>query len=263
MRKPEAGVCCPGCPHRAAYVVVKDALGRGRGKVFCGDAGCTVVGEVHPAATACPGGMARLLPRYAQPVPTTAQAGNAGSRPVSVCAHFVPDTQFGADDAAEAFAHLADEGEHVILCVLASSRTYLDAKALESLGDQARKLGAHKVYVADPFDTAASGDLVAKTAQTPGVTCIIFASPCAQLQARHPLEAAEVDRISCVGCQRCVQITGCPALSFQPPAASIDANACAGCDLCLDYCRTHVILSPRVRLSPAERQAMRYQATEA
>ena len=64
MHKPQTGIACPGCPHRAAFVVVKDAVGRGRGRVFCGDAGCAAVGPLHPAATTCPGGEAALLPRY-------------------------------------------------------------------------------------------------------------------------------------------------------------------------------------------------------
>ena len=69
MRNAEPGISCPGCPHRAAYVVVKDAVGRGRGRVFCGNAGCRVVGVMHPAATTCPGGEQALLPRYRQAVP--------------------------------------------------------------------------------------------------------------------------------------------------------------------------------------------------
>lgn len=259
MHKPEQGTCCPGCPHRAAYVVVKDAIGRGRGKVYCGDAGCRVVGEVHPAATATPGGMAHLLPRYAQPVP---EPTDAGAPAASICAHFIPDTVFDAEEGSRVCARLAAEGEHVLLCVMASSRQFLEKDAIEALARRAQELGAAHVAIADPFDTAETGALVQELVQLPGVSCIIFASPCAQLQGSPADGPAEVDRISCVGCQRCVQITGCPALSFQPPAAAIDADACAGCDLCLDYCRTHVMLSPRVRMTPDERRARRYQAAD-
>lgn len=256
MNKAEKGVCCPGCPHRAAYVAVKDAIGRGRGRVFCGDAGCPVVGEVHPAATACPGGMSRLLPRYAQAIPESEGA--------SVCAHFIHDEQLAractGNEAARPLDHLAKEGEVVLLCILASSKAYLEDSAIEQLGEAARAAGAADVTVADPFDTLGCQHIVREMLDVAGVHALVFASPCARLQTARPAEPAEVDRLSCVGCQRCVQITGCPALSFMPPSAAIDADACMGCDLCVDYCRTHVILSPRARMTPQERRANRYEA---
>ncbi len=34
------GVSCPGCPHRAAYIACKEAMGRGRWRVISGEAGC-------------------------------------------------------------------------------------------------------------------------------------------------------------------------------------------------------------------------------
>ena len=74
-------------------------------------------------------------------------------------------------------------------------------------------------------------------------------------------EEALLDRYACVGCHRCKQITGCPALVFAPPAYQIDADACTGCDLCTAYCRTHVIYSPRTRMTPEERAAERLAAT--
>lgn len=63
------GVACPGCPHRAAYVACREALGRGRARVICGDAGCAAVGSMHPAACTCVGGEEALLDRYKVPVP--------------------------------------------------------------------------------------------------------------------------------------------------------------------------------------------------
>ncbi|WP_143757912.1 4Fe-4S binding protein [Collinsella sp. An2] len=258
MHKAQQGICCPGCPHRAAYVTVKDAVGRGRGKVFCGDAGCPAVGEVHPAATTCPGGMARLLPRYAQAIP-----GKDEARP-KVCVHFIRDEQLvaacGDDGISAPLDHLASEGEIVLPCILASSKGYLDNEGIKRLAELAEQAGAADVTVMDPFDTRGCQDIIRDMAEVPGVHAIIFASPCALLQTAHPAEPAEVDHYSCVGCQRCVQITGCPALSFQPPSAVIDADACSGCDLCADYCRTHVILSPCARMTPEERRAARYAA---
>lgn len=255
MQKPERGVCCAGCPHRAAYVVVKEAVGRGRGKVYCGDAGCRVVGEVHPAATATPGGMARLLPRYAQAIPDGSEEKRAG-----VCVRFIPDEQLMADDAADRLGNLADEGACVLVCVLASSKAYAGDTAARAVAHRALELGAQDACVVDPFDSAGTGEVAGDLAERPGVHALVFASPCTRLMAAHPVEPAEIDRISCVGCQRCVQITGCPALTFQPPAAAIDPEACVGCDFCADWCRTQCVLSLRTRMTPAERRAARLDA---
>ena len=259
MDKPMKGIACAGCPHRAAYVVTKDALGRGRGRVICGDAGCAAVGALHPAATACPGGQERLLPRYNKPVP----AGTANEPGSEACVRFVRAEQVvygAAPDGEPGFsaAEMAGCGRVAVLAVTASSAAYVEDAALSELVDRLRELGYGCIAMADPFDTLGSGELIGEALAADGVSAVVFASPCARLTRRVPLAPAEVDRYSCVGCQRCVQILGCPALSFAPPAAAIDADACAGCDLCRDYCRTHVILSVRARMTPEERRHERY-----
>lgn len=257
MIKPQREICCAGCPHRAAYVVAKDVIGRKRGRVICGDAGCRAVGEVHPAATACPGGQDALLPRYNKPVPV----GTPEEPGSDICLHFALDLDVVTDEGARfGAAALAGEGACAILCVMASSAAYLAEEAVTELGRHLQGLGYTSISLADPFDSAGTEDMLAELIEEPGAHAVVFASPCAQLQRKAPLEHAEVDRISCVGCMRCVQITGCPALSFQPPAAAIDPDACAGCDLCCDFCRTHVILTPRATTPPDIRRLQRYAA---
>lgn len=256
MPRAEHGIACPGCPHRAAYVVVKDSIGRGRGKVICGNGGCKAVGAIHPAATAQPGGQERLLPRYNKPVPD----GSGTAPKAEVCAHFVLDTELMEPDATRSFAQLGNEGETVLLCIMASSAAYLTDEAIESLGNQALALGAVDAAVVDPLDTAGTGVVVKQAAGTPGIHALIFASPCVQLIDLSQFEVTEVDRYQCLGCQRCTQITGCPALSFAPPRASIDPELCSACDLCRDYCPISCILSARSRLTPAERRKERYAA---
>lgn len=256
MRKPELGISCPGCPHRAAYVVVKDAVGRGRGRVFCGDAGCRAVGAMHPAATTCPGGEEALLPRYRQAIPD-------GTTPVAkVCAHFIPAEELLAPSAPDAFTQLALEGETVLLCALASSARFLDGKAIEHLESCARNLDVRSTTVLDPFDTLASTEFIRSLLERGGAHALIFATPCAQLLQTHSPEPVEIDRLGCQGCHRCKQLTGCPALVFAPPAYTVDAEACAGCDLCTDYCRTRVIMTPRARMTPAERRELRMRIAQ-
>ena len=258
MNKPQTGITCPGCPHRAAYVAVKQAMGRGRGRVYCGNAGCSMVGQVHPAATTFDGGNEALLPRYRQEVPTP-QEGAA----VRSCAHFVLASELMDERAPQTLATLASEGGVVLLCVLASSRAYLLEDAVAKLCERACELGAADAIAIDPFDTLNASGVVEDALEVPGVHAIVFSSPCAQLLRASAPAPVEVDPFACVGCQRCKQITGCPALAFTPPVFTVDAEACAGCDLCCDFCRTHVIYSPRSRLSLAERREQKMAIAKA
>lgn len=257
MVQPQRGTICPGCPHRAAYVVAKEAMGRGRGRVICGDAGCPAVGRVHPAASACPGGQDALPPRYNQAVPVGSPQEPGADR----VAHFVLDADLMAD-AQGRFSRmrLAGEGASALLCVMASSARFLTAAVADELLVRIRALGYEEALAVDPFDTQGATAVVRELLEGGGVHALVFCSPCAQLMRRTPLAPAVVDRLSCVGCMRCIQITGCPALSFAPPAAVIDADACAGCDLCADYCRTHVISSPRTGQPPEMRRRDRLAA---
>ena len=257
MHSPKRGILCAGCPHRAAYLALKEATRRRRGHVICGNVGCAATGEMYPAAATCPGGMERLLDRYRQPTPT---GGTPEAPACPVCVHLASDAEIAADDAPERFAGLASEGEVTILAALASGKRYLAHEAIEQLGERMLELGADTVAVLDPFDAARCAEELSGLLASPGVHGAVFASPCAQLLRARPLDPVEVDPYMCVGCHRCFQITGCPALSFRPPAYVVDPDICAGCDLCCNYCRTQVIYTPRARMSPAERAGARRAA---
>ena len=187
----ERGVACPGCPHRAAYVICKEALGRGRGRVICGDAGCAAVGPMHPAACACVGGQSSLLDRYKTPVPLgdTAQASAS-----EACVHFIPDTVLAGKDAASELGDIKAEGRVVILAVLASSRAFLTREAVEDLGARALGLGCDDAVVVDPFDSQRAMDVLGGALARPGAHAVVFASPCAQLQhGEYEAEPAEIE----------------------------------------------------------------------
>ena len=251
------GVSCPGCPHRAAYVACKETLGRGRGRVICGNAGCANVGPMHPAATACPGGEA-LLDRYKVAVP---MGGTSEEPACEAVIHFIPDVDLAAENAAEMLHALPAEGHVTVLAVLASSAEFLTVDALEALAARALELGCDDAAIVDPFDSQKSSDVLHGALARPGVHAVVFASPCAQLQrGEFQAEPVEIDQYTCTSCHRCQQITGCPAIAFTPPIFRIDRDACAGCDLCVEYCRTNVIYSPRSRMTPEQRSRARYAA---
>ncbi len=254
------GVLCPGCPHRAAYVACKEALGRGRGRVICGNVGCRAVGKMHPAAAVCPDGEDALLDRYKTPVPCS---GTADAPACDFCIHLVPDTALddANDQENDGLSGLSTEGRTTILGILASSRAFLTRESIERLAQHALDLGCNDAVIVDPFDSQRSAEVLESLLEREGLHAVVFASPCAQLQrGTYQAEPAEIDEYACMSCHRCQQITGCPAISFTPPVFRISADACAGCDLCVEYCRTHVIYSPRSRMTPEERSRARYAA---
>lgn len=258
MPKYTKGVLCAGCPHRAAYLAVKEASRSYRNRVFCGNVGCTVVGQMHPAAATCPGGEPELLDRYKRDVPT---GGTAQKPAYATCLHFATDDELFAPDAPKRFGQLAAEGATTLFCVLVSSKRRLAHEGIEEAGQRMLDLGIEGVAVLDPFDALVTPGVLGEVLAQPGVHGILFASPCVQLQDKAALGApVEVDPYMCVGCHRCFQITACPALSFSPPAYHVDPTVCARCDLCCRYCRTQVIYSPRSRMEPADRAAARYAA---
>lgn len=254
----QRGVACPGCPHRAAYVICKEALGRGRGKVICGDVGCPLVGPMHPAACTCEGGEDALLDRYKTSIPSS---GSPQAPALDACIHFVSDAALAHDDAARDLDGLAGEGRVTVLAVLASSKDHLSREGVEGLANRALDLGCEGAIIVDPFDSQRTTDVLSGALARPGVHAVVFASPCARLhQGPFEAEPVEIDEYACMACHRCKQITGCPAISFTPPVFRIDPEACSGCDLCVDYCRTHVIYSPRSRMTPEEKSRARYAA---
>lgn len=168
------GVSCPGCPHRAAYVACKETLGRGRGRVICGNAGCANVGPMHPAATACPGGEEALLDRYKVAVP---MGGTSEEPACEAVIHFIPDVDLAAENAAEMLHALPAEGHVTVLAVLASSAEFLTVDALEALAARALELGCDDAAIVDPFDSQKSSDVLHGALARPGVHAVVFASP--------------------------------------------------------------------------------------
>ena len=200
MHKVERGVSCAGCPHRAAYIACKEALGRGKNKVICGNAGCAATGYMHPAATPCTGGEDVLLPRYKQEVPS----GGAVDQPaVEACIHFALDTEVAADDAPRRFAGLAAEGAVTILAVMVSSRAFLGAEAIEGLCQHiVEDLRIDDVVAVDPLDTLACTDILRDMLARPGVHAVAFCSPCVQLQGDRAPEPVYLYHLFCAARDR-------------------------------------------------------------
>lgn len=240
MRPP---VLCAGCPHRASFYAVKQAM-KGKKAYFCGDIGCYTLGNAMPLdmvdTCLCMG------------AGITMAQGFHWIDGEGTCFGFVGDSTFfasGMTGVVNAVYNNAD----MILCVLDNSTTamtghqphpgigrnmmgqFVDkvdiAKVLEGIG-------VHKIITVNPLDLAASVAAVQECDKLPGVKAIIFKSPCIAIS--KPDGKCRISE-QCINCKKCIREIGCPALITVDGNVTIDENLCTGCGLCSQICPVHAI----------------------
>ena len=237
-------VLCAGCPHRASFYAVKQAM-KGRKTVFCGDIGCYTLGNAMPLdmvdTCLCMG------------AGITMAQGFSHTDHDAVCFGFVGDSTFFASGMTGVVNAVCNEAD-MILCVLDNSTTAMTghqphpgtgrnmmghvvdkvdiAKVLEGIG-------VKTVVTVNPFDTAACVDLVRKLADEKGVRAVIFKAPCIALVKSD--RKCSVDADKCIHCKKCIREIGCPALTTDGKTAVIDPGLCTGCGLCTKICPTGAI----------------------
>lgn len=233
-------VLCAGCPHRASFYAVKQAM-RGKKTIYCGDIGCYTLGNARPLdmcdTCLCMGAGINIA------------QGVGRVEPDTHCFAFVGDSTFfasGITGVVNAFYNQAN----MTLCVLDNSATAMTGHqphpgtGRTALGEKVtpvsiervlRAIGLSVVETVDPLDLQATTETVARVDAEPGVKAIIFKSPCVFLY--RPSAQSHVDPARCVGCQRCVKQLGCPALVPQADGkVKIDDSQCTGCTLCEQVC---------------------------
>ena len=237
-------VLCAGCPHRASFYAVKQAM-KGKKAYFCGDIGCYTLGNAMPLdmvdTCLCMGAGI-----------TMAQGFNHMDSEATAIS-FTGDSTFfasGITGVVNAVYNAAD----MIVCVLDNSTTAMtghqphpgtgrnlmaspvDKISIEKILSAA---GVKKIITVDPLDLDASIAAVKECAELKGVKAVIFKSPCVAIV--KPDKKMRVNSKTCIGCQRCIKELGCPALSVSGGKAVIDENLCTGCGLCAKLCPVDAI----------------------
>jgi len=232
-------VLCAGCPHRASFLAVKDAMA-GEKAVFCGDIGCYTLGNAQPLdmvdTCLCMGAGVNI----AQGISRT----DPGTRTFA----FVGDSTFFAS-AITGAVNAVYSGANMTLVVLDNSTTAMTGHqphpgtGFSVTGEVASKisieavltsLGLKAVEVCDPLDYQNAVKTVKRLAALPGTKAVIFRSPCVALL--KGLKPTSVDPGKCIGCRKCINKLGCPGLLFKDKKAAIDPGLCTGCGLCSQLC---------------------------
>ena len=239
-------VLCAGCPHRASFYAVKQAM-RGQKTIYCGDIGCYTLGNAAPLdmcdTCLCMGAGIGIA------------QGVGHMEPDTKCFAFVGDSTFfasGITGTVNAFYNQAD----MTLVVLDNSTTAMTGhqphpgtgrtvmgQVVEKVSIERvlRAIGLTVVETVDPLDYALSVETVKRVAAEPGVKAIIFRSPC--IAVSKPKGRSHVDPDKCVACGKCIRELGCPALILDSDGkkARIDTSMCTGCTLCEQICPVKAI----------------------
>lgn len=236
-------VLCAGCPHRASFYAVKQAM-KGRKAIFCGDIGCYTLGNAAPLdmtdTCLCMGAGITIAEGldYAE--------FDKDDRSVKFA--FVGDSTFFASGITGVINGVYNKA-NIVVCVLDNSTTAMtghqphpgigktmmgDVSNAISIPKVLEAIGLTKVVTVDPLNQEEAISAVKELADLPGVKAIIFKSPCVAIVKTK--KSAEVLRDRCIGCKKCINELGCPALYMKDGKACIDKALCTDCGLCKTVC---------------------------
>ena len=237
-------VLCAGCPHRASFYAVKQAM-KGRKAVFCGDIGCYTLGNAMPLdmvdTCLCMGAGITIAQGIRRAVPDAKTFA------------FVGDSTFFASGITGVVNAVYNETD-MTLIVLDNSTTAMTGHqphpgtGKTMMGEITEKIsipkvleaiGVKHVALADPLQLEEAVAAVREAAEVKGVSAVIFQSPC--IAVVKPGKAMAVDTDKCVGCRKCTRELGCPALELDRKKVRIEGPMCTGCGLCAQVCPTSAI----------------------
>lgn len=237
-------VLCAGCPHRASFYAVKQAM-KGKKSLFCGDIGCYTLGNAMPLdmvdTCLCMGAGINIA------------QGIGKIEPDTNCFAFVGDSTFFAS-AITGVVNAVYNQANMTLIVLDNSTTAMTGHqphpgtGRTMMGEVVNRvsiagillgIGLQVVETVDPLDLYHAIDVVKQVAAEPGVKAIIFKSPCAVLTKPNPPAVIEADK--CKNCKRCIKALGCPGIVLKNGKPVIEPSLCTGCGLCAQVCAFHAI----------------------
>ena len=244
-------VLCAGCPHRASFYAVKQAM-KGKKTVFCGDIGCYTLGNAMPLdmvdTCLCMGAGVNMAQGFGRVEPDT------------TCFAFVGDSTFFAS-AITGVVNAVYNQANMTLIILDNSTTAMtghqphpgtghtmmgEVVAKVNMEQVLRGVGVKTVETVNPLCYKEAVETVTRVAAEPGVKAIIFKYPCIAMasdQAKHLREVGPVRILpeKCIQCKKCIRELGCPALILKDGKVAIDETLCTGCGLCRQICPTGAI----------------------
>ncbi|MDQ5984908.1 MAG: hypothetical protein CSYNP_03447 [Syntrophus sp. SKADARSKE-3] len=257
---------CPGCPHRASYWSVNNALALdGRKGFVCGDIGCYVMGTipsgfntvktVHAmgSGSGLAGGFSQLRP-FGLDQPVLSVCGDStffhAAMPALANAvhHKSPFTMIILDNRGTAMTGFQPHPGTPVN-VMGEEMPALDIEAI------CRAMGA-LVEVSDPFLLEETRQKLNRMMEhKEGAKVLILRQACALSPEKKRKKRFDVtiDETICLGescgCNRlCTRVFGCPGILWdkEKQVSRIDEIICAGCGVCADICPVGAIKKKEV-----------------
>lgn len=238
-------VLCAGCPHRASFYAVKQAM-KGKKSYFCGDIGCYTLGNAMPLdmcdTCLCMGAGVTMAQGFHWVDPGMEGAAFA----------FIGDSTFFASGITGVVNAVYNEA-NIVICILDNSTTAMTGHqphpgtGRNMMGDIVEKvsienilkgIGLNFVKTVDPLYMEEAVATVREAAAKKGVKAIIFKSPCIAIVKSN--KKASISE-KCIQCGKCISEIGCPAIVKIDGKVTIDSNLCTGCNLCGQICPVEAI----------------------
>lgn len=257
---------CPGCPHRASFWSIHNALQMDNRRGFvCGDIGCYAMGRLScgfnttktlhamGSGTGLASGFGKLA-KFGMDQPVLAVCGDS--------------TFFHA--VMPALVNAVHHNSNITLVVLDNSGTAMTGfqphpgLTVNAMGEEAPAIDIAKVCEAmgamveirDPFDLEGTRNTLNRLIEKEeGVKVFILRQGCAlSPEKRHAKEYdMRIDEALCLGedcgCNRlCTRIFQCPGLVWdrEKNRAMIDEVLCVGCGVCSSICPAGAIMKKEV-----------------
>ncbi|MGN0642882.1 MAG: thiamine pyrophosphate-dependent enzyme [Huintestinicola sp.] len=241
---------CAGCPHRGTYMGIEAGLkkaGLKKKDVFItGDIGCTILGISPPFNilwTELAMGASIPLAQgfgYANiPSPIIATIGDstffhAGMTGlVNAVQHHINMTVVILDNGWTAMTGMQVNPGTIQECQMGQWQQLDLINVVKGLG-----ISVDNLYVVDPYDHLSVADAVKECLGKEGVKVILSRRECAIEAARRKVKYSPVNVIpdKCIMCRKCINVSGCPAITLGKDSIEIDKSTCNNCGLCTQVC---------------------------
>lgn len=246
-REPAAGkkaVLCAGCPHRAAFYTVKQAM-KDQRAVFCGDIGCYTLGKSEPLnmvdTCLCMG------------AGITIGLGIQKANPDDTVFSFIGDSTFFHSGLQGVLNGIYNNGKLTIIILDNRSTAMTGGQPTPETGSVSCQspqvvkieqvlagLGVSEISIISPYALNEGIEIVRKTAVIDGIKAIIFRAPCKKKETVK--KQVKIEESICNGCGICIKEIGCPAMTLNNGLIQIDETDCNGCGLCTMVCKRQAIL---------------------
>ena len=264
MLVPRGAIWCPGCPHRASFWSLKEALRKDHRNGFAvGDVGCYTL-DIWPYGYH----VTRILHGMGTGLGLGSGFGRLGrfkfDQPViSVCG----DSTF-FHSSVPALIDAVHNNANMIAVVMDNSITAMtgfqphpgsdtgaagDAANAIDIADFCRSLGC-KVAVQDPFDIKGTTEKILQLLKDEdGVRVLVMRRICELLRMRKQRKEPyniTIDESKCKEkCTYCTEHFACPGLTLDKDSrkARIVEGVCAGCGVCADICPSRAITKEEVK----------------